>query len=163
LFYHGILLPTDMLLFSYFLFIIIMLLVDYLFIHVATITLFLTCLILYVRMFICTSTSPLHTLIRSFLTTLDLHVQIGYALFQWLGVRWACACYKESGVSLYLIPVFLSLLPSFIPGLLLDTSISDLASIPFLISFNIMCGHMYMLLQWSCFIIVQICSLFSVT
>jgi len=68
--------------------------------------------IILCTLFICTS-SPLythiHTLIRSFLTTLDLHVHVLDALFL------LCRCSRRwyaswrAGASPYLIPVFLSL------------------------------------------------------
>jgi len=45
-------------------------------------------------------------------------------------------------------------LPSFIPVVSFDSCISDLASIVFLISCIIMGGHLYVVLQWSWFIIV---------
>ena len=64
-----------------------------------------------------------YILIRSLLMTLDLHVQI-LALFQWSGIRWARACCEKSGVSPFLILVFL---PPFYSCfcIFLDSCISD--------------------------------------
>ena len=125
-------------------------------------SIFYLVIIMY-TLFICTSTSPFltHPLGR-FLTTLDLHVQIGYALFHWPGVRGDHTLCEWSRASLFYL--FWYSCPSlFLFCSFLDFCISDWVSISFLISYDIMCGHLYVILQWSWFIIVQICSLFRVT
>ena len=94
-----------------------------------------------------------------FLTTLDLHVQILDALCLW------CRCFmrlyasRGPGASPYLTLVSLSFLPSYY-FLILDISVSFV--IPLLYPY-IMHGCLYVLLQWSLIIMVQILYLIQVT
>ena len=69
--------------------------------YISFITLFLILIILFqfimllLTLFLCTSTFPLHTLIRSLLTTLNLHVQILDILCSCSGVHWARTLCEE--------------------------------------------------------------------
>ena len=110
-------------------------------------------------LFICTSTFSLfftHSL-GHFLTTMGLHVQIGCFISL---IRYSLRSYASWGprVYLYLVLVFLSLLLSYY-FLILD--ISDSVIFPTLDLHDIMCGYLYVLLQWSWFIVAYFCSLFD--
>ena len=85
-----------------------------------------------------------YTLIRSLLMTLDLDIQIGHFVSIVQVLDEPVAYCEESGVSLYLIPVFLSFLPSCY-FLILD--ISGSVFIPVLDLYDIMRGCLYVILQ----------------
>ena len=88
---------------SYISFISLFLILIVLLSFISVIMFSLLMLLLYMSTFFFTHT---HTLIRSLLTTLDLHIQIGrfFSIVQVLDEPVACC--EESEDSLYLIPVF---------------------------------------------------------
>jgi len=113
--------------------------------------------IILCTLYICTCTS-LNTHAHSlghFLMTLNLYVQILDTFLYCSGVCWARTLREK----LEFLPFWFqypypSCLPLFL-RLFFDSYISVLASIPFFISCVIMCGHLYIVLQWSWFILVD--------
>jgi len=100
------------------------------------------------------ASSPLfYTLIGSFLTTLNLHIQILDVFFYWLGVRWDRTCCEE----LEFLPTYFGILVFFFYYSYFVYSlipyIYDSSLFPFLHSYVIMYGHLYVVLRWYLFII----------
>ena len=93
-----------------------------------------------------------HTLIRSLLTTLDLHVHvIGHLL-----ILFRCSCDRTLREEIRVSPLFLVFLPLIIlvSILFLISCISDSVFIPVLL-YDIMRGCLYVILQWYWFIVVD--------
>jgi len=102
----------------------------------------------YVRIVYMHEHLPFLILLRPLPDALDLHVQILDVLFLWSGVRWDQTCCEEleflfthSGFIVFLfIPV------DSVVFLILYTLLRVINS--FLYSYDIMCGHPYVVLQW---------------
>jgi len=86
-----------------------------------------------------------HSLGR-FLTTLNLHIQILDVLFHWSGVRWDRTHHEELEFPSAWLLVFFTLFYSccFRWFLYIGFIVYSIS-----VFFVIMCGHLYILLQWS--------------
>ena len=92
-----------------------------------------------------------HTLIRSLLTTLNLHVQILDVLCPCSGVRWARTLCESLEFFSFGSGILISLVFMLFPG---SRYISDSVFISILYLYDIMHRCLYVILQWSWFIIL---------
>ena len=123
--------------------------------YISFITLFLTLVILLsfilvimwllLILLLCTSIFPLHTLIRSLLTTLNSHVQVLDTFLYCSGVRVLVRFARSWSFSLLVLVFFCSLLSSCY-FLILDRY--QIQSLFQFFLYDIMRGCLYVILQW---------------